>query len=60
MKKALVAGASGGMGYAIVCELVSSGVDVVAFARGKEKLDCLYKNLSKVTIFSGDVFNQMK
>jgi short-subunit dehydrogenase len=39
MKKALVAGASGGMGYALVGELVSRGIDVVACSRGKEKLE---------------------
>ncbi|MEH7342308.1 SDR family NAD(P)-dependent oxidoreductase [Bacillus sp. JJ1532] len=58
MKKALVAGASGGMGYALVCELVSRGIDVVAFSRGKEKLERLYKSQSNVIIFSGDALNQ--
>ncbi|MEH7122406.1 SDR family NAD(P)-dependent oxidoreductase [Bacillus sp. JJ1773] len=58
MKKALVAGASGGMGYALVCELVSRGIDVVAFSRGKEKLERLYKGQSNVIIFSGDALNQ--
>ena len=46
------------MGYALVCELVSRGVEVVAFSRGKEKLESLFKNLSNVTIFPGDAFNQ--
>lgn len=54
MKKALVLGASGGMGYALVTELVSRGIDVVAFARGKEKLEVLYRNESKVSIFVGN------
>ncbi|MBD1382470.1 SDR family NAD(P)-dependent oxidoreductase [Metabacillus arenae] len=58
MKKALVAGASGGMGYALVGELVSRGVEVVAFSRGKEKLEHLYSNMPNVTIFSGDALNQ--
>ena len=55
MKKALVLGASGGIGYALVCELIKRGVDVIAFSRGKEKLIDLYQHESKVTIFSGDV-----
>lgn len=54
MKKALVLGASGGMGYALVTELVSRGIDVVAFARGREKLDELYKEESKVSTFRGN------
>jgi nucleoside-diphosphate-sugar epimerase len=58
IKKALVLGASGGMGYALVCELVSRGISVVAFSRGKEKLEHLYRNLPNVTIFSGDALNQ--
>ena len=58
MKKALVAGASGGMGYALVCELVSRGIDVVAFSRGKERLERLYKCRSNITLFSGDALNQ--
>lgn len=55
MKKALVLGASGGIGYALVCELVNRGVEVVAFARSKEKLHSLYQHESRVAIFSGDV-----
>src|SRR5690625_1959923 len=58
MKKALVLGASGGMGYALVRELVSRGIAVVAFARRKEKLDALYKNESDVLIFTGDVLDK--
>ncbi|WP_102275505.1 SDR family NAD(P)-dependent oxidoreductase [Cytobacillus massiliigabonensis] len=54
MKKALVLGASGGIGYALVRELNNRGVDVVAFARGKEKLHALYQHDTKVTIISGD------
>lgn len=58
MKKALVLGASGGMGYALVCELISRGIDVIAFSRGKEKLERLYKSPSNVTIFSGNALNK--
>lgn len=54
MKRALVLGATGGMGYALVHELVNRGVEVVAFSRRKERLDVLYQNESKVSIFSGD------
>jgi nucleoside-diphosphate-sugar epimerase len=54
MKKALVIGASGGMGYALVMELVSRGVDVVAFARGIEKLKELFASEEKVTLVAGD------
>ncbi|WP_342511646.1 SDR family NAD(P)-dependent oxidoreductase [Sporosarcina sp. FSL K6-1522] len=55
MKKALVLGASGGMGYALVRELVSRGVDVVAFARGEEKLRALFEQEPGVMIYAGDV-----
>lgn len=54
MKKALVLGASGGMGYALVRELVFRGVEVVAFARGEEKLKALFEQESKVKIYAGD------
>lgn len=54
MKKALVLGASGGMGYALVRELVSRGVDVVAFARGEEKLKTLFGKEKNVKIYVGD------
>ncbi|MEH7381476.1 SDR family NAD(P)-dependent oxidoreductase [Bacillus sp. JJ1533] len=58
MKKALVLGASGGMGYAIVEELVERGMEVVAFARNKEKLVKLFNNKETVKIVAGDVFNK--
>ena len=54
MKKALVVGASGGMGYALVQELVSKGVKVVAFARGETKLKNLFQKTAGVTIYPGD------
>jgi nucleoside-diphosphate-sugar epimerase len=54
MKKAMVVGASGGMGYALVTELVNRGVEVVAFARGKEKLSGLFGAKHLVTIQTGD------
>ncbi|MEH7238505.1 SDR family NAD(P)-dependent oxidoreductase [Bacillus sp. JJ1562] len=58
MKKALVLGASGGMGYAIVEELVERGIEVIAFARTKEKLENLFNNSDKVKIVTGDVFRK--
>ncbi|MEH7222763.1 SDR family NAD(P)-dependent oxidoreductase [Bacillus sp. JJ1566] len=58
MKKALVLGATGGMGYAIVEELVERGIEVIAFARTKEKLDKLFNNRKKVEIMKGDVFHK--
>lgn len=54
MKKAIVLGATGGMGYALVRELVERDVEVVAFSRRKERLEVLYQHESKVSIFSGD------
>lgn len=58
MKKVLVVGASGGMGYALVCELVSRGIQVIAFSRGKEKLTSLFQHKENVTIFAGDALNK--
>ncbi|WP_280768056.1 SDR family NAD(P)-dependent oxidoreductase [Salipaludibacillus daqingensis] len=57
MKNALVIGASGGIGYALALELVSKEVNVVAFARRKNKLATLFSDQDKVTIFSGDALN---
>ncbi|MGE6489199.1 SDR family NAD(P)-dependent oxidoreductase [Paenisporosarcina sp. NPDC076898] len=56
MMKVLVLGASGGMGYSIVKELLSRGIMVTAFARNREKLEKLFGNDENVTIFVGDVF----
>ena len=55
MKKALVLGASGAMGYAIVNELVERGLHVCAFARNKEHLEQLFGNNKQIEIFAGDV-----
>ncbi len=57
VKKALVLGASGGMGYAIVHELVGRGVETVAFARNEERLNSLFGNIPGVSIVPGDVAN---
>ena len=57
LKKALVLGATGSMGSALVYELVNRGVEVTAFARSGDQLNKLFGNQPvKVTI--GDVFQQ--
>jgi len=58
MKKALVLGATGGIGFALVRELRERGIDVVAFARKKEKLNRLFQYDQGVTIYSGDVLTK--
>lgn len=59
MKKALVLGATGGMGFALVEELVHKGIETIAFARSSEKL-AVYKqdwgSLAKIQV--GDVLNE--
>lgn len=57
MKKALVLGATGGMGYAIVEELIERGIEVIAFARNEEKLKRFFQDSKNVQIHAGDVFN---
>lgn len=56
MRKALVLGASGAMGYAITKELCNRGIDVVAFARNKEKLENLFQGEEHIQTVAGDVF----
>ena len=46
------------MGYSLVKELSSRGIQVVAFARTKEKLERLFQEDANVMIFAGDVFNK--
>lgn len=58
MRRALVLGATGGMGYSIVNELSSRGIKVVAFARNKEKLTRMFKAYPNIVIQSGDVLNR--
>lgn len=55
--KALVLGATGGMGFALVQEWVSRGFDVVAFSRSKHKLEKLYVDNPQITIVVGDALN---
>lgn len=58
MKKVLVLGASGNMGYPIVKEFCERGIKVRAFARNKEKLEQLFSNDEKVEIVQGDLFKE--
>jgi nucleoside-diphosphate-sugar epimerase len=58
MKKAVVLGASGGMGYALVNELTERGIETVAFARTKEKLQKLYHGKKQTVLFDGNAFSQ--
>ncbi|MFT9849502.1 SDR family NAD(P)-dependent oxidoreductase [Aneurinibacillus sp. REN35] len=54
MKKAMVLGASGGMGYALVKELAAQGVETIAFARTKSKLEALFGTCKNIHIAQGD------
>ncbi|MCK0471621.1 SDR family NAD(P)-dependent oxidoreductase [Halalkalibacter sp. APA_J-10(15)] len=58
MKRVLVIGASGSIGYALVNELVNRGWEVIAFARNEEKLRSLFGHHDHVTIQSGDARNK--
>ncbi|WP_208590278.1 SDR family NAD(P)-dependent oxidoreductase [Gracilibacillus suaedae] len=58
MKKAMVLGASGGMGQAIVRELVNRKIEVVAFARNEAKLQTLFGHDDRVAIYPGDAQNK--
>lgn len=54
MKKAVVLGASGGMGYAIMSEWLARGMHAVAFARNKGRLHHLYGQQEQAIICPGD------
>ncbi|WEG18968.1 SDR family NAD(P)-dependent oxidoreductase [Alkalihalophilus pseudofirmus] len=58
MKKVLVAGASGGIGSAIVYELRERNINVIALARDEDKLNHLFGKDTGVKVVSGDVLNQ--
>lgn len=60
MKKAVVLGATGGMGYHLVNELATKeNVEVVAFARNEEKMKRLFASLgSNVYMMAGDALDQ--
>ncbi|AZB40973.1 SDR family NAD(P)-dependent oxidoreductase [Bacillus sp. FJAT-42376] len=58
MKKIAVLGASGGMGYSLVNELVRQGFEVTAFARNKKKLERLFGGVREIDIKTGDAFKE--
>lgn len=59
MKKALVLGATGGMGYALVEELVNRGSETIAFARSSEKLAHYKQDWGPLAnTMVGDVLNE--
>ncbi|WP_456276363.1 SDR family NAD(P)-dependent oxidoreductase [Bacillus sp. AK128] len=55
MKKVLVLGATGGMGYALVKELASRGIETIAFSRNEDKLNRLFDGMNQVRIHVGNV-----
>jgi nucleoside-diphosphate-sugar epimerase len=59
MEKAIVLGATGGTGQAIVSELLSRGIKVIAFGRSENKLKKLMKehNSTRLTYKLGDIFD---
>lgn len=58
MKKAIVLGATGGMGYALTTELLSKGVQVTAFARTEKKLQWLFQGENRMKLYQGNAFSQ--
>ncbi|WP_246476431.1 NAD(P)H-binding protein [Salicibibacter cibi] len=54
--KALVLGATGGMGHAIIKELTERNIEATAFARSHAKLEKMFSRHSTVTIHPGDIF----
>ncbi|MEW9699522.1 SDR family NAD(P)-dependent oxidoreductase [Paenibacillus sp. SI8] len=60
MKKAIVLGATGGVGSPLTEELVKRGVETVAFGRSMRKLESLAEELgtpSNLRLVTGDAFN---
>lgn len=57
MKKVLVLGATGGMGYSVVNELMKNGFEVIAFGRNKQKLEQLYHPNPLLSFYIGDAYN---
>src|SRR5690625_985718 len=56
MKKALVLGATGGMGYALTKELIEEGYEVTVFARNQQILNSLFGDMHSIKMCPGDVF----
>lgn len=57
MKRVLIAGATGGIGHALVRAFVSRNIEVIAFARNAEKLNRMFQHDERVTCVAGDVLN---
>lgn len=60
MKKAIVLGATGGTGTAIIVELIKRGVETIAFGRSLQKLEKLANDLGNpvnLQLTTGDIFN---
>jgi nucleoside-diphosphate-sugar epimerase len=60
MKKALVLGATGGTGHALITELLARGIETIAFGRSQSKLQELaeqYGNPDHLHLAIGDVFS---
>jgi len=58
MRKAVVFGGTGGMGYALVMELVQRGFHVTALARTEKKLTDLFGHMDRVRLFTGDALQE--
>ncbi|WP_028612036.1 SDR family NAD(P)-dependent oxidoreductase [Paenibacillus harenae] len=60
MKKAIVLGATGGVGNPLAAELIKRGIETVAFGRSENKLKSLARELGNPTLLriaTGDAFN---
>lgn len=60
MEKAIVLGATGGSGQAIVSELLSRELEVIAFGRSESKLKRLMKENGSTPLLTyklGDIFD---
>ncbi|WP_431030406.1 NAD-dependent epimerase/dehydratase family protein [Lysinibacillus sp. LZ02] len=57
MKKVFIAGATGGIGSALVAELTAKQIEVIAFARTEATLKERFRGNALVTCIAGDVLN---
>lgn len=51
----LILGATGGIGYAVTCDLIDRGIPVAILVRDKSKALRLFGNSSVLTVYQGDV-----
>lgn len=58
MKKVMVVGATGGMGYAVVRELAGRGIKTIAIARNEQTLQTLFRDEPLVEIQKGDALQK--